>query len=304
MHGHHYALVVVDGLEPGTIAPYTVELDGERVWPPAEGAEGADFPPSVLTTLKPGKPLRMAFGSCRTSVGHDEAGNTTHGVDALRSLALKMATDRDAPLAGPRAVPRRPGVRRRDHRGDAGVHQGAARHRGAAGQGAQGLRGVLPPLRAGLERPAEPVAALHAAELDDLRRPRRPRRLEHLLRVEAGDREDVLVARADRVRAGVLLGAPAPREPLARRAGGRRHLAAGGAATRATTSSTSPRRCATSPSASTSTRRPTAGATPARSPATGSSSSTRGRPACSSPTGATCSTTTSWPGSTSRCAAT
>ena len=60
------------------------------------GEEGSDFPPSVLTTLKPHKPLRMAFGSCRTSVGHDEAGNTTHGVDALRSLALKMATDRDA----------------------------------------------------------------------------------------------------------------------------------------------------------------------------------------------------------------
>ena len=50
----------------------------------------------MLTTLKPHKPLRMAFGSCRTSVRHDEAGNTTHGVDALRSLALKMATDRDA----------------------------------------------------------------------------------------------------------------------------------------------------------------------------------------------------------------
>ena len=96
VHGHHYALVEVDGLAPGTIAPYTVELDGERVWPPAEGEEGSDFPPSVLTTLKPHKPLRMAFGSCRTSVSHDEAGNTTHGVDALRSLALKMATDRDA----------------------------------------------------------------------------------------------------------------------------------------------------------------------------------------------------------------
>ncbi len=95
VHGHHYALVEVDGLEPGTVAPYSVELDGERVWPPAEG-EGSDFPPSVLTTLKPHKPLRMAFGSCRTSVGHDEAGNTTHGVDALRSLALRMATDRDA----------------------------------------------------------------------------------------------------------------------------------------------------------------------------------------------------------------
>ncbi len=33
----------------------------------------------------------MAFGSCRTSVTHDEAGNKLHGVDALRAYALRMA---------------------------------------------------------------------------------------------------------------------------------------------------------------------------------------------------------------------
>ena len=96
VHDHHYALVEVHGLEPGTIAPYTVELDGEQVWPPATGEDGSEYPPSVIATLKPGKPLRMAYGSCRTSVAHDEGGNSTHGVDALRSLALKMATDEDA----------------------------------------------------------------------------------------------------------------------------------------------------------------------------------------------------------------
>ena len=91
-HGHHYAMVVADGLEPGTVAPYTVTIGDERVWPPTEG-EGASYPQSVIATLKPGKPLRMAFGSCRTSVDHGENGNATHGVDALRSLALQMATD-------------------------------------------------------------------------------------------------------------------------------------------------------------------------------------------------------------------
>ncbi len=91
-----------------------------------------------------------------------------------------MAHGPQRALAGPRAVPRRPGLRRRDHRGDAGVHRVTPRHRAAAGQGAQGLRGVRPPLPARLERPAEPLAALHAAEPDDLRRPRRARRLEHL----------------------------------------------------------------------------------------------------------------------------
>ena len=112
-HGHHYALVVVGGLEPGSVTAYDVEVDGVRVWPPsradvdAGGAEGVggdedpegderkEYPPSVIATRKPGKPLRLAFGSCRTSVDHDRAGNQSHGVDALRTLALQMATDPD-----------------------------------------------------------------------------------------------------------------------------------------------------------------------------------------------------------------
>ena len=87
-HSHHYALVECDGLEPGTVTPYAVDVDDERVWPPPNGPE---LPPPVIATLKPGKPLRLAFGSCRTSVPHDEEGNRTHGVDALRAYALAMA---------------------------------------------------------------------------------------------------------------------------------------------------------------------------------------------------------------------
>lgn len=86
-HGHHYALVEVDGLEPGTVTPYTLEVDGTRAWPDP----GSGFPPSRIATLKPGKPLRMAYGSCRTSVPHDESGNRTHGIDSLRAYALRMA---------------------------------------------------------------------------------------------------------------------------------------------------------------------------------------------------------------------
>ncbi len=100
VHGHHYALVVADGLEPGTVTPYSVDLDGVTVWPLPEGqrdadqdAKGGDYPVSVIPTLEPGKPLRLAFGSCRTSVAHDKEGNDSHGVDALRALALTMATD-------------------------------------------------------------------------------------------------------------------------------------------------------------------------------------------------------------------
>jgi hypothetical protein len=88
-HGHHYALVDVDGLEAGGKHPYEVLLDGTTVWPPSASA----YPPSIIATLEPGKPLRLAFGSCRTSVSHDLKGNLTHGVDALRAYALAMAGD-------------------------------------------------------------------------------------------------------------------------------------------------------------------------------------------------------------------
>jgi len=87
VRGHHYALVECTDLEPGSITPYTVDIDGEQVWP----QEGSQFPQSVIATLKPDKPLRMAFGSCRTSVSHDAAGNRVHGVDAMRAYALRMA---------------------------------------------------------------------------------------------------------------------------------------------------------------------------------------------------------------------
>ncbi|SFN60533.1 alkaline phosphatase D family protein [Mycetocola miduiensis] len=91
VHGHHYALVEVDGLEPGSVTAYTVDIDGSQVWPDV----GSAFPPSRIATLTPGKPLRMAFGSCRTSVPHDASGNRTHGVDSLRAYALAMASNSD-----------------------------------------------------------------------------------------------------------------------------------------------------------------------------------------------------------------
>ncbi|MGA9746566.1 MAG: alkaline phosphatase D family protein [Nocardioides sp.] len=87
VHGHHYALVMVDGLEPGTRTAYDVAVDDARVWPPEDSA----FPPSVIPTLTPDKPLKLMFGSCRTSVSHDQRGNLTHGVDALRALARGLA---------------------------------------------------------------------------------------------------------------------------------------------------------------------------------------------------------------------
>ena len=63
--------------------------NARTVWPPSKSA--LDLPPSVISTLKPGKPPRLAFGSCRTSFRHDRKGNRTHGVDSMRAYALAMA---------------------------------------------------------------------------------------------------------------------------------------------------------------------------------------------------------------------
>jgi hypothetical protein len=87
VHGHHYALVEIDELEPATVHPYEVEIDGVRVWP----EPGSTAPQPVIATLAPGRPLRLAYGSCRTSVSHDRTGNRTHGVDSLRTFALALA---------------------------------------------------------------------------------------------------------------------------------------------------------------------------------------------------------------------
>ncbi len=89
VHGFHYALVHVDGLRPGSVQEYAVALDGRPVWPPPD----SPYPPSRIATVDRAKPARIAFGSCRTSVPHDEEGNRTDGIDALRAYAVRMARD-------------------------------------------------------------------------------------------------------------------------------------------------------------------------------------------------------------------
>jgi hypothetical protein len=94
--GHHYALVVVEGLEPGVATPYEVHLDGEAAWPPRD----LGLPPSVIRPAGPGEELQLAFGSCRVSLPHeppwlqgDEGPEQAHGIDALRALAHRMAAE-------------------------------------------------------------------------------------------------------------------------------------------------------------------------------------------------------------------
>jgi hypothetical protein len=88
--GRCYALVRVGGLAPGTTRPYSVELDGELVWP----QPGSRFPPSVIRTLTPGGPARLLVGSCRVARPHTlpyvlapDRHEEGLGVDALAAFA-------------------------------------------------------------------------------------------------------------------------------------------------------------------------------------------------------------------------
>ena len=96
---HHYALVLITDLEPGSAYEYAVTLDGERVWP----EEGDPFPPPVIRTIAPDDRVTLAFGSCRVSVPHEPPYTLHRGIikrgglsgqrygrDALYVLALRM----------------------------------------------------------------------------------------------------------------------------------------------------------------------------------------------------------------------
>ncbi|MEU1196800.1 alkaline phosphatase D family protein [Streptomyces sp. NPDC005813] len=88
--GHHYALVPVDGLTPGTVRTYEVVLDGTTVWPLPD----SPFPPSVVRTPEPDAPVRVTFGSCRWAAPPADEKDPV-GPDALDTLAARIAADPD-----------------------------------------------------------------------------------------------------------------------------------------------------------------------------------------------------------------
>ena len=91
--GHHYALAIIEDLDPGSSIEYDVTLDGEVRWP----EPGSTLPASRIRTLGSSNPPRIVFGSCRTAAPHeppwalelalDERGR---GVDALYAYGLRM----------------------------------------------------------------------------------------------------------------------------------------------------------------------------------------------------------------------
>ncbi len=94
VHGHHYALVCFDDLEPGSSEEYEVALDGGKVWP----MEGSEFPPSVLRTFRDEEQIELVFGSCRVcapqgppfTLPKEEDAENGRGFDALHALALSI----------------------------------------------------------------------------------------------------------------------------------------------------------------------------------------------------------------------
>jgi hypothetical protein len=103
LHGHHFALVVLEGLPTGERLPYTVhwrargatgaEDAGARLWPPRDWS----WPASEIRTPREGDPLRLAFGSCRRAGDDGEESTRLVGVDALSALAHRMV---DEPVEG------------------------------------------------------------------------------------------------------------------------------------------------------------------------------------------------------------
>jgi hypothetical protein len=91
--GHHYALVVVEDLEPGSTTPYEVRLDGVQVWPPRD----SEFPPSRIRTPGRQGPFRLAFGSCRYAsprTVEDSEGIPPDALDLYASQVAALPEDR------------------------------------------------------------------------------------------------------------------------------------------------------------------------------------------------------------------
>jgi PhoD-like phosphatase len=92
--GHHYALVVLEGLEPGSVSPYEVTLDGVLAWPPEDGRPGP-----AIHTREGERQARLVFGSCRVGAPQTEPytrppteDSKGFGIDALWAYSRRLQT--------------------------------------------------------------------------------------------------------------------------------------------------------------------------------------------------------------------
>ena len=102
--GHHYGLVVVDGLAVGSSTAYQVQLDGRAVWPPVidETERGHEAEPLASLIRIPDEKEEIAIlaGSCRAAAPHEPPythelmlDDEARGVDTMWAHASRMATE-------------------------------------------------------------------------------------------------------------------------------------------------------------------------------------------------------------------
>jgi hypothetical protein len=86
VEGHHYALLLVDDLRPGSVIDYDVRLDGRVVWPPED-----DRPAPVVHTRSGERQVRLVFGSCRRGDPQPKPGEFPDtGIDALWAYSRQL----------------------------------------------------------------------------------------------------------------------------------------------------------------------------------------------------------------------
>jgi hypothetical protein len=91
-YGHHYAIVVVEGLTLDSATEYEVFVDDARVWPEPD----SPYPPSVIRTRSgddADQPVRLVFGSCRETTQH--ATPRQLPPDALDAYSRRLMTGAD-----------------------------------------------------------------------------------------------------------------------------------------------------------------------------------------------------------------
>lgn len=96
IEGRHYALVLIEGLEPGTTTPYTVTFNGQQVWP----IPNSPYPPSLIRTAAPDSPVSVLVGSCRAAAPHEPPytlelalDDDGRGIDTLWAHGQRMLTE-------------------------------------------------------------------------------------------------------------------------------------------------------------------------------------------------------------------
>lgn len=93
VEGRHYALMIIDDLQPGETYDYEVVLNGERVWP--DHALGQ--PPSSIRTSPTTGAVSVLVGSCRAAAPHEPPytlelalDHEARGVDTLWARGQRM----------------------------------------------------------------------------------------------------------------------------------------------------------------------------------------------------------------------